>query len=269
MASKKTAIIKLEVSEVSIPPRPRAVPRREVVPRIEVIKMESIQSECVPEVLHTKMLKQRLVKPHEIIRTSVPIPSIAPLHIPTRTLPETPQKPETVEETHIRVIRPTNRNEAEQIIKEAFEEINVDVLAVLTYTDESTFAYLDNIPKSVGIRILTSVIDNESLTKRAAELQRRSRKDLQVVKLTFTENNEEKSLLHERWLSDGITFIDFGTDLKTRALGAKQHTIIIDPAHRHRSQLENFEWYWNSDEEKLTLTFNKKVSKKVFFPSKG
>lgn len=211
-------------------------------------------------------MKRGIVKLLEILETSVSIPTIVSPPIPKVISEEIrPLEPKPFEEFHIRVIRPTNRNQAEQFIKEAFEAISTDVMAILTYIDDSTFSYLDYIPKSAGLRILTSVIDKENSVRRAATLQKRSRENLEVVKLTFIEDYKEKPLLHERWLSDGVIFIDFGTDLKTRSLGAKQHTISIDPVDKHTSQLENFKWYWDSDEEKLTMTFNKNVSKKVFF----
>ena len=266
-SSEKTIKIKLEISEVTIPPRPRVVPRRKTVPKIEVIQTEAIKSIPVSVLPRPRPRKQRVMKPIEVFGIPVSLPpTIAHLPVLTRVVPEIhPEKPETIEEFHIRVIRPTNRNQAEQAVKEALESITTDVMAILTYIDDSTFAYLDFIPKSVGLRILTSVIDKENTARRAARLQKRSRKSLEVVKLTFIEDNKEKPLLHERWLSDGKIFIDFGTDLKIRALGAKQHTITIDPADRRKSQINNFDWYWRSNEKKLSQIFNRKVLKKVFF----
>jgi len=265
MASKKK-VITLEISEITIPPRPRALPRKEIAPRIPVIKTVDIQCKRVLEFPSPRLPRQRVMKPMEVLPTSVLVPTLVSLPIPEGRITQVPPtQTQPVEEFHIQVVRPTNRNQAEQFIKEAFEKLSTDVVAILTYIDETTFAHLDLIPKSIGLRILTSVVDDENSVRRAAELQKRSRKSLEVVKLTFMYDDKERPLLHERWLSDSEIFIDFGTDLKTRALGAKQHTIIIDPATKHKSQIDNFVWYWNLNEEKLRQFFNKNVLKQTFF----
>ena len=266
MSSKKSDVVRLEVPVLTIPPKPRARSRQKNILRIEVIEPKNIQSAVISQPLKPKLMTQRRATWFETIETSVSVPSIVRPPI-TAGVPREgiPMEARPVEDAHIRVIRPTNINQAEQVIKESFETISGDVVAILTYIDDSTFAYLDFIPKSVSIRVLTSVIDKKDEAKRAAILQKRSRNNLDIFKLTFIEGDKEKPLLHERWLSDGKTFIDFGTDLKTSALGAKQHTITIDPAGKRKNQLDNFEWYWKADCEKLGQIFNKKVLKEVFF----
>lgn len=265
MASKRKSIL-LEISETKLPPKPRAFHRREISPRIPIIKKVDIPSKHITESPRPILLRQRVTKPLKVIPIPVPFPTLISMAMPTERMAQIPfTQPQPVEESHIQVVRPTNRNQAEQTIKEAFEKLRTDIVAILTYIDETTFAYLDLIPKSVGLRILTSVIDDEKSVRRACELQKRSRKNLEVVKLTFIENDKEKPLLHERWLSDSEIFIDFGTDLKARALGAKQHTIIIDQQPKHKSQIDNFLWYWDSYEETLSQFFNKKVLKRTFF----
>jgi len=139
-------------------------------------------------------------------------------------------------------VKPGQRKEAEDAIRRFFEKLRGDVVGILAYIDETTFTYLSWIKDARSFRILTSSF--EPNRTRIEEAARKLRRPIEVYEVTSPRKGREpKRILHERWISDGKLFVDLGTDLKSSALGHTQHTIRLEPAKNHATELGTFDSY--------------------------
>jgi hypothetical protein len=140
-------------------------------------------------------------------------------------------------------IMPGQRREAEAAIGRFFGELKGDVVGMLAYIDETTFAYLSGIENARSFKILTSSLGSDRA--KVKEAARALRRPVEVYELTLPrKGTRPRAILHERWISDGKLFVDLGTDLKSSALGHTQHTIRLEPARNHGVELDTFNQYW-------------------------
>ena len=164
--------------------------------------------------------------------------------------------------TEFEVIR-GQRNYASQIMEEMLGQLRGEVIGTLDFIDKTTFAYLDKIPKTSGIKILTSNTPSEQLSaiQDAARRTAHNRPFLKVVEI-------KEAKLHMRWIgSSSSFFIDIGADLKSDALGMSTHTIRKVDAALFNEQIKSFDFHWKATEKQLSDLQGKEVKKELIFDS--
>lgn len=141
---------------------------------------------------------------------------------------------------------------AEQIIKEWLEKVDGNVFCWLAYVDETTISYLNNLPRACAIRIITSEIQNSKMFKKEASKLGKviPKLEVKVVRVSpkissggsqdFSE--KERAIIHKRKLVSNNTMIDFGTDLKSSALGNTKHDMALMKALPSDKELFDKEW---------------------------
>lgn len=152
------------------------------------------------------------------------------------------------------------RPKAERIIKEWLEQANGDVSCWLNYIDETTISYLNNMPRTCKIRIITSEIqENSKFMKEAAKLGKVCPKfEVRMVRVDSESTSDEpgrfsernRAIIHKRRLISNNIMIDFGTDLKSAALGNTKHNMALmesDPSNK-----EEFDMEWNRNDAEWT-----------------
>lgn len=152
------------------------------------------------------------------------------------------------------------RLKAERIIKDWLEQVNGNVSCWLNYIDETTISYLNNLPRTCKIRIITSEIQNNSkFMKEASKLGKVYPKlEVKMIRINSEiQSNEpqgsserDRAIIHKRRLISDNMMIDFGTDLKSTALGNTKHDMAlmeVDP-----SKKEEFGLDWNKEEVEWT-----------------
>lgn len=155
---------------------------------------------------------------------------------------EKPKKGKRIKAESVSV-KPGQRRDAEAAVGRFFGEFRGDVVGILAYVDETTFAYLSGIKDARSFKILTSSFGLDRA--RIEEAARGLRCTIEVYEVTSPRKGREpRRILHERWISDGKLFVDLGTDLKSSALGRTQHTIRLEPAKNHSVELGTFSDYW-------------------------
>ncbi|MHA2231383.1 MAG: hypothetical protein ACXAB4_02715 [Candidatus Hodarchaeales archaeon] len=160
-----------------------------------------------------------------------------------------------------------NHVEATAIVERYLGTTEGRVYGMLTYIDKSTFRYLDMIPKSIDIRILTSVAwDEDKCVNRARRLSK-NRPHVKIVIIFVEEEEKKAAYLHERYILANNLLIDFGTDLKDNALGSKHHTIrVVSPnTPEFNEKRKSFDELWTTSEKKLIVRTNKKIRKKILY----
>ena len=160
------------------------------------------------------------------------------------------------------VVRPNMRPEAEGFMKRHFSQFSDNVCGILAYIDETTLDFLDKIPKDSTIRLLASATGGSATRLSAKLCEERQKRAIDVTQVTFVGDSTEQPLFHERWITDGKVLIDIGTDLKSSSIAAKQHTISIYDVRAYQDRIDNFEWYWKSDEFSLSSYFGGRVRKR-------
>lgn len=182
----------------------------------------------------------------------------AMLKIPTKKIS---QKTEYEEEKGWKILKEESigvgqRPKAERIIKEWLEQVTGDVSCWLNYIDETTISYLNNLPRTCKIRIITSEIqDNSKFMKEATKLGKAYPK-LEVKNVRVNSeippdeqqgfSAEERAIIHKRRLISNNLMIDFGTDLKSNALGNTKHDMALMDVDL--SNKEEFDKEWNREE---------------------
>jgi len=123
--------------------------------------------------------------------------------------------------------------------------------------DETTIRYLNDLPRTSKVRIITSEIqeNNNEFSKAASKFGKVYPK-LEVKKVrvkpeilsdgTQDFSEEKRAIIHKRKLISNNIMIDFGTDLKSSALGNTKHDMVlreVDPSIK-----EDFDEEWNREE---------------------
>jgi len=170
-----------------------------------------------------------------------------------------------------KVIGPDQRSLADSTLEEWFGKyFDGEVVGELMYIDKTTFAYLDYIPRSCEIRLLVYGIKNRNACLRQAENEAKGRPYLEIYRLNFphpVEKDRKIPFFHERWLATRDYEIEIGTDLKSDALGNRQHTLrVLDKAaqsERYRIFME----LWEADSSELERLYGKGVEKELFYSS--
>ncbi len=156
---------------------------------------------------------------------------------------------------HEESINVGQRIKAERIIEEWLKKIEGDVYGWLNYVDQTTIGYLNNLPRTCKIQIITSEIQNKNkFQTEASKLGKVIPKlEIKVIRVNpeissdksqdFSE--KERAIIHKRKLITNETIIDFGTDLKSSALGNTKHSMLLMAADL--SNLEEFAEEWNRD----------------------
>lgn len=148
---------------------------------------------------------------------------------------------------------------AEQIIKEFLENIEGDVFCWLNYIDETTLSYLNNLPRACKIKLITSEIQNQNeFMKRASKLGKVNPKlEVKMVRVNSSSSDEsqefserDRAIIHKRRLCSNNVIIDFGTDLKSSALGNTKHDIVLMEVDSIIK--DEFDKEWNRDESEWT-----------------
>lgn len=138
------------------------------------------------------------------------------------------------------------------------------------YIDKSTFAYLDYIPRSCGIKLLVYGIKNRNRVLEQAKSEAKGRPYLEIFRLNFP-HPLEKSIkipfFHERWLATKDYEIEIGTDLKSDALGNRQHTLRILDKAAESKRYQGFMRLWEADSSELERLYGKGVKKELFYSS--
>ena len=150
------------------------------------------------------------------------------------------------------------RLKAERIIKDWLENVEGDVFGWLNYIDETTISYLNNLPRDSEVRIITSEIQNNNeFFKNASKFGRVYPKlEVKVIRVNskISSNKEfsegERAIIHKRKLIYKSKMMDFGTDLKSSALGNTTHDMRLMEADK--SDYKEFDMVWNRDESEWT-----------------
>ena len=155
-------------------------------------------------------------------------------------------------------ITPGQVNRATNTIEQWFGQFDGEVLAELNFIDKTTFGFLDTIPKKCGIRIITQSIKDKEKCKRNATQCAKDRPHFEIIKV---------SRMHQRWIGSLETFIvDIGTDLKTDALGKRNHAIRrLDPT-TFKETIKMFNQFWDLKQKKLQELYGSSIEKSIFFP---
>jgi len=149
---------------------------------------------------------------------------------------------------------------SEKPIEELFPKLKGDIIAELHYIDDSTFGYLDLIPKNCGIKLIYSGMKKEAVCKEKAEKCSRERPHLEILEIP---------LVHERWIgSNESFFVDIGTDLKSDALFNQAHTTRSLPPECYQKEVAKFYEFWTTSEEEQKRRYGDKMSKTLFFSSR-
>ena len=146
------------------------------------------------------------------------------------------------------------KQKAERIIKDWLENANGEVLAWLNYIDETTIRYLNELPRSSEVRIITSEIQNKNSFQKEGSKFGKSYPKLEVKMIRIDSeisddkdfSEGEKAIIHKRKLISGNKMMDFGTDLKSSALGNTNHDMKLMEADK--SDYEFFYKEWDRDE---------------------
>lgn len=152
------------------------------------------------------------------------------------------------------------RVKAEKIIKDWLESVNGDVSCWLNYIDETTISYLNNLPRACKIRIITSEIQNNSKFMKEASKLGKVYPKLEVKQIRVNAENQhdepivfsegKRAIIHKRKLISSNTIIDFGTDLKSSALGNTKHDMVLKEVNP--SIKDEFDMEWNREEAEWT-----------------
>ena len=160
------------------------------------------------------------------------------------------------------VVRPNMQPKAEEFLNKHFSQFSGNVCGILAYVDETTMEFLDKIPRDSIIRLLVSATSG-SATKLARKLgEERQRHAFEIAQITLADNLTERPVFHERWVADRKVLIDIGTDLKRSSIAVKQHTVSVYDVRAYQDRIDNFEWYWKSDEASLSRYFGLRVRKR-------
>ena len=161
------------------------------------------------------------------------------------------------------------RQKAEGIIKDWLEKVEGSVLCWLDYIDETTIRYLNNLPRACAIQIITSEIQNRSrFIKEASKLgkviPKLEIKEVEGPKFSSSESQEvsekKRAIIHKRKLVSNNTMIDFGTDLKSSALGNTKHDMVLMEAVPSDKELFDNEWNRSESEWKRIEGISIKVT---------
>lgn len=140
---------------------------------------------------------------------------------------------------------------AERVIKDWLEKVEGSVLCWLDYIDETTISYLNNLPRACAIQIITSEIQNRSrfikeATRLGKVIPKLEIKEVKGPKISSSGSQEfsekERAIIHKRKLVSNNTMIDFGTDLKSSALGNTKHDMVLMEAVPSDKELFDKEW---------------------------
>jgi len=150
------------------------------------------------------------------------------------------------------------RLKAEQIIKDWLENVEGDVFGWLNYIDETTISYLNDLPRTSEVRIITSEIQNKNeFFKNASKFGRVYPKlEVKVIRVNskISSNKEfsegERAIIHKRKLIYINKMMDFGTDLKSSALGNTKHDMRLMEADK--SDYKEFDMEWDRNESEWT-----------------
>jgi hypothetical protein len=149
-------------------------------------------------------------------------------------------------------------NKAENTIEKWLQQLTGNVIAELDFIDKTTFGYLDSLPKSCGIRIITSNLKDLDKCVNRAEKCARDRPYFKIAQI---------NKIHQRWIgSKESFFIDIGTDLKSDALGHCTHTIRKLEPEMFAESTSHFEKLWNRSEAELEQIYGKDISKSTLYP---
>jgi len=148
-------------------------------------------------------------------------------------------------------------NKAENTIEKWFDQLTGNVIAQLDFIDKTTFGYLDSIPKSCGIRVITSNVKELEKCIEKADKCATGRPHLEIMEIPK---------IHQRWIgSEESFFIDIGTDLKSDALGRSTHTIRRHTSESFKKSVSNFEQLWNKTEEELKRNYGSEIYKSMIY----
>jgi len=171
------------------------------------------------------------------------------------------------------------RNLASNTIEKCLRSFRNNVFGILDYIDDTTFNFLDFIPKTCRIRLIVSRIQGSrsQIQKKAAKLGKSI--ELLTIKTidVATSNMKSGGKMHHRWLAcDGDTvmekkpcrgfLVDFGTDLKSNSIANTQHKIQVfaDPSEEQKK----FEEYWNRTEDEWKAITGQSISSKIVYSNK-
>jgi hypothetical protein len=152
-------------------------------------------------------------------------------------------------------------NKAENTVEKWFQQLRGPVIAELDFIDKTTFGYLDSIPKSCGLDIITSNVKEKEKCLRKARNCAKDRPYVTIVKI---------NKVHERWLGSEVSFfVEIGTDLKSDALGHSTHTIRkLDPK-TFRKRIVLFKEMWTKSQKKLRQIYGPDFEKTLIFSTRG
>jgi len=167
-------------------------------------------------------------------------------------------------------------NIANSVIENCLRSFRGNVIGMLDYVDETTFNFLDFIPKTCSIRLIVSRIQGSKtqMQKKAANLGK-GVKQLEIKKIDALVTGEKfGGKIHHRWLAcDGSTtleklpcnglVVDFGTDLKSGSIANTEHK--IEAFTNPDEEKKEFEKYWHRTEEEWTEFTGKQFSVQTFY----
>lgn len=160
------------------------------------------------------------------------------------------------------------REEAEQFLQKFFNSFGSNVRAILPYIDKTTFNYLDQIPKSCGIRVITSVVKRRTECLERADKLAEDRPFVEILEVALkTEEDYYTPLEHTRWICDESLFIVLDTDLKKGALGGKDYSIEAKETSKCSGRTKIFERRWNQNKSELEKEMKTTVIRKFFYRS--
>lgn len=168
-----------------------------------------------------------------------------------------------------RKILPGHKATADSVVEDWLGKMKGDVVGELMFFDPSTFVYLDMIPRGCGIRLIVSHMDNDPKCTEYAKKEAEGRPHFVVVKFEHPGPDAGRPRsIHERWLGDDELEIDFGTDLKSDALGKSEHTIRVFSNSKSSQRRKGFDTKWGCDESELQRLFGEGVKRTTIFDFK-
>ncbi len=148
------------------------------------------------------------------------------------------------------------RGKALNKIEEWLGDLKGNVIGILSYIDKSTAGYLDEIPKSCGIRLITSYIDRSEKTKKRMLATGKDRPYFVIKKISDT---------HSRWIGSERTYIiDLNTDLKTKAIGNKNYVMKKLRPSDCVSEIKQFKEFYYTNKKKLKSKYGSSFTRSTF-----
>jgi hypothetical protein len=165
------------------------------------------------------------------------------------------------------LVRVGELDKAKEFLKRHFLHFSGEVIGTLLYVDDTTYEYLDYIPKNCVIKLIVTATKgdrNRCVANMARVLDKHPEAGIRAIYREFGQSRRE-NVFHGRWIADGNHRIDLDNDLKHDAQ-RKRHTIKIFDRPHLDSEYREFKAYWTASSNKLSDLLGPSIKSEVVYP---